>query len=581
MAENKVRFPGVVGPSYTLRSERFDAQETINYYIEMDELGAGKGQEPAVLLPTPGLDFLQTIGSGPIRCMYTQSNDQITYIVSGNEIYYITGGLSTPIRVTGNLTTSIGPVQATDNGFTVIFVDGINGYTLDVGTTTLNTISDPHFYPTDTITYQDGMFIGVEKGSQGFFTSSIVLPNTSTAVTWPDLNISYAEGNPDILVASISNNRQLINFGAKSTEFFYNAGIASTNPFVRQDGRQSQIGCIAPASIAVLSETLLWLGSNAQGGGVVYSLQNNSPARISTHAVERTLQEAGVLSSATAWAYQMEGHYFYLLNVAGLDYTWVYDMTTGMWHKRQSNINGVNMKQIGQTHAVLNNQHLVGDIRNGNIYQLSLEASTEAGNVIYRIRQFPHSSVNLKRVFYNLLECDFQMGVGVSGTVQRSISEYTQYGVLKMSSSGVLTNGNYQPQAYDAASGFSSYNALRSVGTFSGGDYIGVGNQVGFKSPQVPPINVGFNVSQTTTNDARTFFFPMQMAEKIFVTDFTTTTDGYTATVIIGWYATDGRQYSISSINNTGNITVTVTRLQDISAIIDYSPNPYQYNVGA
>ena len=77
--ENKQRFAGFVGPSNTLRSNRFDTQRLVNMYIEIDPLGAGKGQEPAVLVGTPGLKFQQSIGNGPIRCTYTQSNTCLLY----------------------------------------------------------------------------------------------------------------------------------------------------------------------------------------------------------------------------------------------------------------------------------------------------------------------------------------------------------------------------------------------------------------------------------------------------------------------------------------------------------------------
>ena len=114
--EQKNRFPGFVGPSYESRAKRFDCQRLVNLYIELDESGGGKGGEPAVLISTPGLEFLQTLGVGPIRATYTLSNQQLTYIISGNEVYYISGGSALPSKVTGNLQTSTGPISIKDNG---------------------------------------------------------------------------------------------------------------------------------------------------------------------------------------------------------------------------------------------------------------------------------------------------------------------------------------------------------------------------------------------------------------------------------------------------------------------------------
>ena len=507
MAENKQRFAGFIGPSYTSRSERFDCQRLVNMYLEMDDLGAGKGQEPAVAIGTPGLEFLQTIGTGPIRCTYTQSDDQISYIVSGNEVYQITGGQGMPLLIAGNLTTSIGPVQATDNGFQVIFVDGINGYYLEIGATgfsastpiyygggngtissvtvnpltavvqswlltaitsttfsvvgsitgaeatlntgalytcsqfsltitagsipfaageqyrfdvrgsnSLNQITDPNFYPTDTITFQDGYFIGVQKGTQGFFISNL------NDVSFPVLNEAYAQGSPDILIAAISNNRQLYLLGAKSLEIWWDSGASGSSPFQRQDGRFSQVGCIAPASVAVLGETFFWLGGNAQGGGVVYMLDNAMPTRVSTHAIEYILQNAGNLAQATAYSYQQEGHYFYALNVPSLDTTLVLDMTTKQWAERQSQENGFIGRHLAQTHCFLNNDHIIGDYRNGNIYRYNLDVYTDNFNRIPRIRQCPHLSNSLNMTFFKLLEVDFQFGVGLDNTMYGGIA---------------------------------------------------------------------------------------------------------------------------------------------------------------
>ena len=191
MAESKQRFPGFVGPSNKLRSHRFDAQRLVNMYIELDPLGAGKGDEPAVLISTPGLVFQQTIGLGPIRATYTQSNTAISWVVSGNQVFKIAGANAIPQLISGSMMTSIGPVSVSDNGTQVIFVDGQFGYWLDstLSSPTLTQLTDPHFHPTDTITFQDGYFIGVDKGTNAFFLSDLYsidfLPVSYTHLTLP------------------------------------------------------------------------------------------------------------------------------------------------------------------------------------------------------------------------------------------------------------------------------------------------------------------------------------------------------------------------------------------------------------
>lgn len=432
--EKKNRLPAFVGPAYVSRAKRFDDQRTVNLYIEIDELGAGKGGEPAVLISTPGLEYLQSIGAGPIRATYTVSNQELVFVVSGNEVYQLSGANAIPIPVTGNLTTSTGPISIKDNGIQVLLTDGVNGYYITIGTQVLNTISDPNFYPATTVTYQDGYFILNETGTNRYFISDLF------SIDFLPLNQAAKAGNPDILVAVISNNRELYLLGANTTEIWYNAGQSATTPFQRQDGRFSQVGCVAPASVQVLSETFFWLGTNAQGGGIVYALQNAMPTRISTHAIEFIIQQNGNLEQAVAYSYQQEGHYYYCLNIPGLNTTLVYDMASKQWHERQDGMG--TERHYAQTHCVLNDEHIIGDYRNSNIYRYNLDVHTNNNEPVLRLRQSPHVSESLDNLFIRLFELDLEFGVGVVNNGVNTANAVTPRMMLQISKDGGYTWNN-------------------------------------------------------------------------------------------------------------------------------------------
>lgn len=146
-----MRFQGFIGPSYTLQSPNVDAQRCINLYPEMDEAGTGKEREVMSLVGTPGLNLLQTIGSGPIRGDYTSSLG-VLYVASGNTLYSVDSDWNaTPL---GQLLTSTGPVSFADNGLQVVCVDGPYGYYVTIGegtiiqtdTITVNTATNGHDY---------------------------------------------------------------------------------------------------------------------------------------------------------------------------------------------------------------------------------------------------------------------------------------------------------------------------------------------------------------------------------------------------------------------------------------------------
>lgn len=413
-----------IGGSYEARSRTFDAARTVNMYPELHSYGAGKNQAPAALFSRAGLKFANSLGAGPIRATYTISNSQLTYVVSGNEVYQLSSAAGTPVRLTGNLTTSTGFVSIADNGTHVLIVDGANGYTITLGVNVVDLIVDPHFYNgAVTCTYLGGYFIC----DQGPNSSSFFISGLDT-ITWPALNSSSVDSSPDTLIGVIANNQQLYLLGSRTTETWQLTGASGVSPFEPIPGRSVNIGCVAAGTIQRLAGTFLWLGANDQGGGIVYSMENETPTRKSTHAIEYRLQQLGDLSSSTALAWQENGHQFYALNCPGANTTWVLDLTTSQWSEFQSMQNGTISRYFGQTHAFLNGTHMMGDYRNGNIYAVDQTYYGDNDQPLRRIRQTPHSSRGVQMLFYSTLQIDCQPGAGTLTVNPRYVLEISRDG---------------------------------------------------------------------------------------------------------------------------------------------------------
>lgn len=418
-----------IGGSYESRSRTFDSQRTVNMYLELSSVGAGKGGQPGVMLSRAGLRKVQELGLGPIRGAYTISNSQLAYIVSGNQVFQLSSAEGTAIELTGNLNTSVGPVQMADNGTHVLLVDGTNGYTIDLSAPALETIVDPNFYDdARTVTYQGGYFILEVPGTSNFFLSDL------DSIDFPPLNESSAVTSPDVLVCCISNNEQLYLLGARTFEVWALTGASASAPFSLISGRAFNMGCSSPATVKKIAGTFCWLGANDQGDGVVYSMENDSPTRISTHAIEYRIQQFGDLSSSTAYAWQENGHYFYALNLPGAETTYVYDMTSKQWHERQSvNVSGEQDRHRAEVHCFLNGEHIIGDFEDNRLYVYDQAYHQDDEDNFRKLRQTPHSSQDLANVFYKTLQVDIQPGVG-SNTDPRL--------VLRMSRDGGHTFGN-------------------------------------------------------------------------------------------------------------------------------------------
>lgn len=405
-----MRFKGFIGPSYTHPSKNVDAQRCVNLYLEINKLGTGKEQEDASLVPTPGLTSRLTLPTSPVRGVYAAS-DGTLYAVGGNKFYSISSAWVATEEAT--LDTDTGYISWADNGTYVVFVDGTSGYTWNLSTDTYAKITDGDFNAADQVTYQDGYFIFNNSGTQQFFISGL------NDITFDALDFASAESKPDDLVGLISAHQKLYLFGENTTEVFYNSGAAAF-PFERIQGTVSDIGCSAPFSIDRVEDSILFLGGSANGKGIVYQMQNMRPVRISTESIESVIRERtdAQIALARAWTYQDGGHSFYCLNIPGAESTWVYDLFTQTWHERVYRNKWSEERHRADSHALAFGSHVVGDYETGVIYTLDMDVYTDNGNPIPRIRQAPHLTNGLKRIFYNSFQLDMETGVGLDGTGQ-------------------------------------------------------------------------------------------------------------------------------------------------------------------
>ncbi len=401
-----MRFPGFIGPSYTLQSVNVDCQRCVNLFPEINGLGTGKEREVAALVPTPGLRLLLTLPESPVRGLWRASNGTL-FAVGGIKLYSISSAwVATEV---GSLGTSTGPVSMADNGTTVFVVDGTGGYTCTVAGASFATITDPDFYASVRVTYQDGYFIFTKPNTQNYFITDL------NATTFDALDISSAEGSPDRLVTAESSNQNLYLFGVYSTEVHSNTGNPDF-PFERISGAVIGVGCAAAQSVAKMQGEVYWIGGDDTGNGAVYKIQGYQAQRVSTPAIESVIRTLGVtnLSNARAWTYQQGGHYFYCLNIPGHDSTWVYDASTQLWHERQYLELWSLERHRGDCHAAAYGENVVGDYENGKVYALDPAKYTDDTTPIKRIRTAPHLSGGMRRQFHSSFQLDMEVGVGLT-----------------------------------------------------------------------------------------------------------------------------------------------------------------------
>lgn len=400
-------FAGFVGPSYEASSLTQDAQECINWFVEVDSAKPDGTRGKFTLYPTPGLTLKCQLPAKSIRALHVSPNGETLLAICGESLYSIDSNFSATLVDT--LNTSSGYVSITDNGVSAYACDGLDRYTYNFATQTANVISNT-----------DGPF---QAGVRADVTDAYIIYNRPDSTQWAAtdilstvtqaLSLGDANGSSDKLVAPVVNNRQVFLLKEFNSEVWIDAGLFPF-PFQRIPGSSAQHGCTSVASIAMLGDSFAFVARDKRGQGLILMAQGYGFTQISNHAVTNSLQ-GQVISDAVGFSYQLEGHEFYVVSFPTADLTWVYDLATQMWHKWLS----VDNHNIFHRHrancvAVFQGMIIAGDHSNGKIYQVDKTAFTEDGSTIRRLRRSLHVVKDFRQVYASRLQIQFQPGVGLN-----------------------------------------------------------------------------------------------------------------------------------------------------------------------
>lgn len=396
-----------VGGAYTGISTNLNAQTCINLFPLVDKNDA---KQVVSLVGTPGLDLFSEPESGTglcLRALYSCKGSM--YAVINARVYKINSiGAYTLL---GAITTNAGFVSLADNGLEILIADGTtSGHIITISTGVLSDISDTDYPALESVTFQDGYFVGIEKDTGKFWISGLY-----SGTSWDALEFATAEGRPDNGVAIISNTHDLWIFGETSTEIYYNSGNADF-PFTRIPGALIDSGSIAKASPVKIRGQLYWLSDKKQ------VCRNNGYQQeiISSPSLDHQIETYSVISDAVGFTYSIEGHHFYVIAFPTAEKTWVFDTSTGFWHEWQSYLSDINPwgRHRASCAAQLGNYWFVGDYSTGAIYKLSMTTYTDNAHAIRRQRAAQVISKERVNVIFHQLEIEFEAGVGLDAGVQ-------------------------------------------------------------------------------------------------------------------------------------------------------------------
>jgi hypothetical protein len=469
-----MRFQGFVGPSAVDRSASVSIDRTVNLIPSLADSGSPLAR--TVYHSCPGLSTFTTLSASPVRGLW--AGDSRLFAAAGTKLYEVnSNGTSTELGTIAD-DAAHSPVQIFANGSQLFVVSAGLAYIHDgvsLRLLTCTAYSDLAISATDAtkITSEEfpftigdiGSYINVTGGT-GFTVQQVQITAVSadhvatcnkavgatgsTAGTgampldagtgafmdgyyiaakpnskrfqisypwdgnlWDPIDYAIKEGDAFNIAAIIADHQELWIFGTQSTEVWVNTGNADF-PFERRAGALIEQGCWAPWSVAKCDNSLIWLGGDPRGVGMVWRAQGYTPTRISSHALEYALQSYSTISDAVAYSYQEDGHSFYVLTFPTADATWVWDASTGLWHERARWDGSAYHAHRARSHAYIWNKHLVGDSLSGKIYEQSLDIYDDDGAAKRWLRVAPHIAEEQKRLIYSRLQIDLEVGVGTA-----------------------------------------------------------------------------------------------------------------------------------------------------------------------
>lgn len=314
------------------------------------------------LFGTPGQVLFCSLPTGPVQGLGVMDGE--LYAVTKSKFYHVKW--DGEYEELGNCLCS-SRVSIATNGIQMVWVNGTRGYAYSI-TDGVYEMKGDGWYPSNTVTHQDGFFIFNRQSTGQFFISKLLSTKLDS------LDYATAEASPDDTLAIISDQRALWLMGTESIEVWYNSG--GDFPFQRMSGAYIEKGIGAAHSAAKLDNGIFFLGADAG----VYRTNGYSIQRKSTHDIESALRNVN-LSDAYAWSYVDGGHSFYTLTVPALNRTFCYDVSSDLWHDRASSVHG---RHNAHCYAKCYDRHFVGDFQSGDIYLLDECAYTDNGDNIVR-----------------------------------------------------------------------------------------------------------------------------------------------------------------------------------------------------
>lgn len=316
---------------YVDESPAVSRRECVNLYPHIPE---GQTITDAALFGVSGIRQLAEAGVNDFGRGVHTVGDRV-FAVMGNSLWELES--LTTFTDLGHTIEGYAKVFMVDNGYQLAILapdynDQHNAYIFDVDTDTFTQITDVDFDgPASSLRYSDGYFIFSKSDANKWFISDL-----RDGLVYNALDFASAESDPDPIVSMASLRGIVFAFGSETLEQYQNVGGAGF-PYERINSGTYNKGCDAALSVVEVNNMLVWIGSGANEQPGMWASNGGPPQKISTPSIDTLIFSGGIepVRSAFSVRWAERGHSFIAFTIPTVC-TVVYDLSTGLWHRRES-----------------------------------------------------------------------------------------------------------------------------------------------------------------------------------------------------------------------------------------------------
>ena len=373
-----------------------------------------KAQDYLAVRRCEGLALYGTSPNGyPCRSNFLKNGDYI-YYVAGTVLYRFDPPSGAPTSVgtvggSGRATILSNSVPG-DNQILILNGAGL-GYIYDSGV--LTQISDVDFYTTTSATVLNERFWFSRDDTNEFFAS-----DQSNGTAYNPLSFGTAEWKPDNVECVISKKSALWVIGTSTMEYWQTFDDLIL-PVRSVRGASFDTGILAKTSLAEMDDYFAFLADDSN----VVLVKGTEMVTISDLEFQIKIRGDGTTTNPGFTDAQIQAcigffidtpqHKIYYLSFPTADYTWGYDVNTGLTHTRTSFDNAAWRAAYSITDE---NKVYLGDRADGSIWLYDPDEKDEGGSILPAVMETP--TISFKRdVTIPLINVEMEVGVAetVSG----------------------------------------------------------------------------------------------------------------------------------------------------------------------